>query len=239
LELGAPISDSTITDDTESYTEEIETHIDDEYIYHENQRHSFSDEKTEDSSDFEVNFEHSINNVTRHHSMEICKRVKKSSISEGGNAICKLDMKEIRQMKMQQKAHSKWATLYIQMALCQSTLKQWLERRNDAELLIEGADKALIPVSGHMRNETIYEVLGQLLKGLEYIHSKGIVHHDIKPSNIFIQIENGNLLVQLGDFGLACPLQSVRHSLAFGTKLYAAPEQLEGKCNPKVSINLI
>jgi translation initiation factor 2-alpha kinase 1 len=233
LELGGPISDSTITDDTESYTEEIETHIDDEYIYHENQRHSFSDEKTEDSSDFEVNFEHSINNVTRHHSMEICKRVKKSSISEGGNAICKLDMKEIRQMKMQQKAHSKWATLYIQMALCQSTLKQWLERRNDAELLIEGADKALIPVSGHMRNETIYEVLRQLLKGLEYIHSKGIVHHDIKPSNIFIQIENGNLLVQLGDFGLACPLQSVRHSLAFGTKLYAAPEQLEGKCNPK------
>lgn len=72
------------------------------------------------------------------------------------------------------------------------------------------------------------------LIGLEYIHSKGIVHHDIKPSNIFIQLENGSLLVQLGDFGLACPLQSVRHSLALGTKLYAAPEQLAGKCDPKV-----
>lgn len=73
-----------------------------------------------------------------------------------------------------------------------------------------------------------------LQTGLEYIHSKGIVHHDIKPSNIFIQLENGSLLVQLGDFGLACPLQSVRHSLALGTKLYAAPEQLAGKCDPKV-----
>lgn len=70
---------------------------------------------------------------------------------------------------------------------------------------------------------------------MEYIHSKGIVHHDIKPSNIFIQLENGALLVQLGDFGLACPLQSVRHSLALGTKLYAAPEQLAGKCDPKVN----
>lgn len=73
-----------------------------------------------------------------------------------------------------------------------------------------------------------------IFAGLEYIHSKGIVHHDIKPSNIFIQLENGALLVQLGDFGLACPLQSVRHSLALGTKLYAAPEQLAGKCDPKV-----
>ncbi|KAJ3653768.1 hypothetical protein Zmor_013003 [Zophobas morio] len=233
LELGGSTS-NIVHDETESFSEDSETHshLDDDYIY-QDQPHSFSDEcKVDDTSDFEVNFEHSATSVTNHGVVR--KRIKRSSISEGGKAICKLDMKEIRELKMQQKANVKWATLYIQMALCQSTLRQWLESRNDAE--VESGDKALVPVTGHVRSETIYEVLRQLLKGVEYIHSKGIVHHDIKPSNIFIQIENGSLLVQLGDFGLACPLQNVRHSLAFGTKLYAAPEQLDGQCDPKSDI---
>lgn len=66
-----------------------------------------------------------------------------------------------------------------------------------------------------------------------YTFSK-IVHHDIKPSNIFIST-TGQLQIQLGDFGLACPLQKEHHS-AVGTHVYAAPEQLEGKCDPKSDI---
>jgi len=55
----------------------------------------------------------------------------------------------------------------------------------------------------------------------------------LQPSNIFISA-NGQLRIQLGDFGLACPLQKENHHSVFGTHLYAAPEQLEGKCDPKV-----
>lgn len=76
----------------------------------------------------------------------------------------------------------------------------------------------------------------QALSGLRYIHLQNIVHHDIKPSNIFIGCEkNGDLYVQLGDFGLACPLEA-KHSpdSMIGTITYAAPEQLRGHCNPKV-----
>jgi serine/threonine protein kinase len=69
------------------------------------------------------------------------------------------------------------------------------------------------------------------------------VHHDLKPSNIFISTENDPLgygiIIQLGDFGLACPLQqtdNTKHLNAMGTPLYSAPEQLSGKCDKKSDI---
>ncbi|XP_053685054.1 eukaryotic translation initiation factor 2-alpha kinase 1-like [Sabethes cyaneus] len=86
--------------------------------------------------------------------------------------------------------------------------------------------------------DVVTDVLNQLLNGLTYIHSRGIVHHDIKPSNIFVSVSDydRSISIQLGDFGLACPLQSSHTGAGFGTPLYAAPEQLEGKCDPKSDI---
>ncbi|XP_076638827.1 eukaryotic translation initiation factor 2-alpha kinase 1 isoform X2 [Colletes latitarsis] len=114
--------------------------------------------------------------------------------------------------------NEQYATLYIQMTLCEKTLQQWLDER------IELTSQAMI-----------IAVLTQVLCGLDYIHSCGIVHHDIKPSNIFISTSN-RLQIQLGDFGLACPLQSENHHSILGTHMYAAPEQLQGKCDPKSDI---
>lgn len=249
LELGAATSKNAITDeDTASYASEYEEEHQmktcDTYIY----PHAINEDESSlvrfsngANTDFEVTFvSNCYSKETQHHSYSTqydfpkkIKREKRSSISEGGNAICTFE--EIEKIRIHAQHHPKWATLYIQMALCQSTLKQWLEKRNETVSEVDDkGKKALMPIRSSMKNEPVLEILKQLLSGLEYIHSKNIVHHDIKPSNIFVQIENGSLLVQLGDFGLACPLQSARHSLAFGTKLYAAPEQLLGKCDPKV-----
>ncbi|KAJ8681162.1 hypothetical protein QAD02_016949 [Eretmocerus hayati] len=113
---------------------------------------------------------------------------------------------------------SQYTVLYIQMTLCEKTLRQWLDERLELTPL---------PV--------VASIAMQILSGLNYIHSLGIVHHDIKPSNIFIST-SGKLKVQLGDFGLACPLQRESHDAIVGTTLYAAPEQLKGDCNPKSDI---
>ncbi|KAL2737881.1 eukaryotic translation initiation factor 2-alpha kinase 1 isoform X1 [Vespula squamosa] len=108
---------------------------------------------------------------------------------------------------------SSYATLYIQMALCEKTLQQWLEERNENPSQL-----------------TIHTIFTQILQGVDHIHSLRMVHHDIKPSNIFI---TAHFQIQLGDFGLACPLQRKSHNSVFGTHMYAAPEQLQGKCDPK------
>ncbi|XP_036140373.1 eukaryotic translation initiation factor 2-alpha kinase 1 isoform X2 [Monomorium pharaonis] len=109
--------------------------------------------------------------------------------------------------------------LYIQMALCEQTLEQWLRGK--------------ISITPEPMVRTIFQ---QILNGVDYIHSQKIVHHDIKPSNIFIST-SGQLRIQLGDFGLACPLQKRdNHHSVGGTHVYAAPEQLQGKCDPKSDI---
>lgn len=164
----------------------------------------------------------------------------------------------------------KWATLYIQMNLCQLTLRLWMDERNasneDFAIFYRQSWRQMmenIPKSastGNLRvvsttlpartsscceeecpispdfGQAAHEIFVQIVEGLDYIHSRGIVHHDIKPSNVFIGYEtNGQLRVQLGDFGLACPLQ-VEHGVenVLGTPTYAAPEQLKGSCDPKV-----
>lgn len=108
-------------------------------------------------------------------------------------------------------------------------------RRISASLSSTSLEKTLAKTWDSL--DVTLNIFTQALSGLRYIHLQNIVHHDIKPSNIFIGCEkNGELYVQLGDFGLACPLQA-KHSpdSMIGTITYAAPEQLKGHCDPKVN----
>lgn len=71
-------------------------------------------------------------------------------------------------------------------------------------------------------------LLDQVATALAYAHQHGVIHRDVKPSNILLDPE-GNAL--LADFGMARRVEaseSLTGSAVIGTPAYMAPEQVQG-----------
>ncbi|XP_063375971.1 eukaryotic translation initiation factor 2-alpha kinase 1-like [Cydia fagiglandana] len=204
--------------------------------------------KHHSQSDFIISFKNSSSQEQSDNSIEDFDESESDEDSDSPReeqAVCKLfDSKEYENCS---RVNLKWATLYIQMTFCKQTLKQWLDDRNNlmstsrkSSTDLSSSDDSGFDITPDTKYpvawthiDVLIDMFTQLVKGLNYIHSKGIIHHDVKPSNVFVAQSETGVLVQLGDFGLACPLQQSHSGLALGTHLYAAPEQLEGQCNPK------
>ncbi len=79
---------------------------------------------------------------------------------------------------------------------------------------------------------TAWDILRPVAEGLDYGHSKGILHRDVKPSNIFVEYKEGKLHVYLGDYGLGKAPEvdeTLTHfGVPIGTPEYMAPEAALG-----------
>lgn len=90
--------------------------------------------------------------------------------------------------------------------------------------------KEMLKKTGLLPEDRALPIFHKILRGLEYAHSQGIIHRDIKPGNIIID-KNGN--PKITDFGIAKILGDkgmTQTGTKLGTVYYMSPEQIK---NPK------
>jgi eukaryotic-like serine/threonine-protein kinase len=84
-------------------------------------------------------------------------------------------------------------------------------------------------------------VLSELLRGLSKAHARGVVHRDLKPTNVFLARsgDEGQTTVKILDFGIACFHDTQENKLTdpIGTPLWMAPEQARpSRITPSVDV---
>jgi translation initiation factor 2-alpha kinase 3 len=131
-------------------------------------------------------------------------------------------------------------TLNVQMSLCETNLAAFLSADQS------GHDIA--PVDRHCFHPCIsLELLANIISGVEYLHSQGLVHRDLKPANVFLSFstarhpphgsvdlskckhcaerQSQHITPRIGDFGLVAALDDscldmAGFSMPVGTELY-------------------
>ncbi len=98
--------------------------------------------------------------------------------------------------------------------------------------LVEGATlRQAIDLHGALPPARAADIAAQVADALAAAHARGLVHRDVKPSNVLVQLDGR---VKVTDFGIAKAADQstdelTRTGSVMGTARYLAPEQLEGR----------
>jgi serine/threonine protein kinase len=103
--------------------------------------------------------------------------------------------------------------------------------------IVSGENLAnLLSKVGKLSESQVINVFSQICDALDYAHAKGVVHRNLKPSNIIlIPAPSDTFVVKIADFGVSKGIgeRETRQSLArkgemLGNPLYMSPEQCTG-----------
>lgn len=101
--------------------------------------------------------------------------------------------------------------------------------------LVDGRD--LRAVAPPPSDPVFYQLVGGVLRALAFLHARGIVHADVKPSNVLVcervLVTEPARAAKLLDFGLAAHAADPSAAAARGTFPYAAPEVYAGRVDAR------
>ena len=100
---------------------------------------------------------------------------------------------------------------------------EYIDGQNLASIIASySMDGELMPI------EDVLYIGSASANALDYAHKQGVIHRDVKPSNILVSRDGR---VVLGDFGLALDLADGSLGETFGTPHYISPEQASRSAN--------
>ncbi len=145
---------------------------------------------------------------------------------------------------------------YVKQLRTEDRLRKGLDHPNVVHLLGEDLDadppylrmeyvageslEAILQRCGSLGVNEALDIAEQVAKGLAYAHAQGVIHADVKPSNVLVDAEG---IARLTDFGLGvvprdvarsvlksqAELSNARSRSIVGTLDYMAPEQRAGE----------
>ncbi len=83
------------------------------------------------------------------------------------------------------------------------SISEYVNGGNVRQLLARNVEE-----SGYMEYRVACYIVSEVAKGLQYLHSQGIVHRDVKPANVLL-MKSGE--VKIGDFGLSCSIRNTEN----------------------------
>ncbi|CAK71403.1 unnamed protein product (macronuclear) [Paramecium tetraurelia] len=112
---------------------------------------------------------------------------------------------------------------YFKQGNCQYLVMEYAAGGSLKELMKQSLDEL-----------TISQIMESIFTGIEYLHSKQIIHRDIKPDNILIKNTEDLSSIKIADFGLSYQYKpEIRYyqtvSKQCGTFIFMAPEQILNK----------
>ncbi|NNJ10820.1 protein kinase [Chloroflexales bacterium ZM16-3] len=100
---------------------------------------------------------------------------------------------------------------------------------------VRGKDlEQIVDERGLLPEDQVLQYADQICDVLVYLHGKGLIYRDMKPSNVMIEAASGG--VKLVDFGITKLFKPTERGTQIGTPGYAPPEQYQGLATPASDI---